>query len=76
MSGALRAERLIRALRSRQPLILITGGSTVGHAMVLYGVHVTESGIDLLVMDPMSGYQTLPIAEIQDAPSIGVIGPA
>jgi peptidoglycan hydrolase-like protein with peptidoglycan-binding domain len=77
MGMRLRAERLIRALRSQAPLILITIGSdAIGHARVLYGVHVTGEGINLMVMDPLSGYGELPMGDIQDATNIGVIGPS
>ena len=61
------AERLVRLLNARRPLILTKlspiGG--VGHAMVIYGVSVQQGHIFVMLMDPMHGHIETSLTRLQ-----------
>lgn len=66
MGGNVRASSLMPLLRTRRPLLIVDNSTgSVMHTRVLYGIHISRGAIDLLLMDPLSGYTRLPIGDLQ-----------
>ena len=62
---SIRAEYIVRELRSRGPLLLVYRSAPGQHMCVVYGVEASLYGVDLLIMDPQSGYVQTAIADVQ-----------
>lgn len=71
-----RAESILKLLRDRKPTILVDDSTgMLMHARVIYGVTVRKGAIDVLMMDPLSAYTTVPIARIQILKTKGFFAP-
>ena len=71
-----RAERLVRLLQSQRPLLLVDNSTgMIMHTRVLYGVHISRGAIELLLMDFMRGYISIPVGTVLVLTVIGFFAP-